>query len=324
MEAITGYRASTTIGTYRLGTLRPRDANGNDILLERWLDQDALPSVVRILTATGETRWLSCSWTRIGAGGAGTDADAEVACILVARDVTEGHKLERIKQEFVATVSHELRTPLAPILGWATTLLTRGDRLPEKDRRNGLEAILRQGQRLERLIVNLLEVSKIEAGAGSDGNREIHVATIARGVIDELRAAWPQRVIELELPDHPCMAIGNDVWVEQIITNLVSNAIKYAPPPAPIVLRLRALAGELEVSVVDQGPGIPLEEQQHIFGRFERYAHADTQPGTGLGLYISRQLADAMGADLHVTSRVGEGATFSLCLRAPVQLVAVS
>ena len=319
MAAITGHHAEATVGAKWLGMLRPRDATGHDVMLERWREHETLPGLISILTATGETRWLSCSWTRVA--GAGEPVET---CILVARDVTEAHKLEQIKQEFVSTVSHELRTPLAPILGWATTLLQRSDELTDDDRQRGLESILRQGQRMERLVLNLLEVSKIEAGAGAETDAEIDAALIARRVVEELGAAWPQRSIVLDVPPRPCPAIGNELWVEQIVTNLVSNAIKYAPDTEPIVVRARQQPGVLELSVVDHGPGIPPELQRRIFERFERYAQADTQAGTGLGLYIARQLADAMGAELSVESDVGRGAEFSLQLRAPVHLVAVS
>src|SRR5439155_9617886 len=105
------------------------------------------------------TRWLSCSFTRV----AGTSKQEETL-IVVARDVTAAHELERLKDDFVAVVSHELRTPLVPIKGWASMLLSRGDRMTDEQRHDALESIHTQAQRLERLVLNLLDSTRIEGG----------------------------------------------------------------------------------------------------------------------------------------------------------------
>jgi PAS domain S-box-containing protein len=319
MEAITGYSPKAMVGTQRLGVLRPRDAEGRDVLLERFADLDGdLPATLQILAPTGQIRWISCTYSRIPAR-----ADEPEQCIIVARDITEAHQLDRLKQEFVSTVSHELRTPLAPILGWASTLLSQADRISEEQQRVGLESILRQGQRLERLILNLLEVSRIEEGSTACTDEPLDVVAVASAAIEALSTAWPDRTIEIEAPAVRCVATGNGLWVEQILTNLISNALKYAPGPDPIVVRISRHPGEISVAVIDRGPGIPEHLFDRVFERFERFPQADTQAGTGLGLYIARQLALAIRADLRLESRLGQGSTFTLTLRSPVQLVAV-
>jgi PAS domain S-box-containing protein len=318
MQAITGYAPVAMVGTQRLGVLRPRDAEGRDVLLERFAELTELPSTLQVLTPTGEVRWISCTYSRIPAR-----SDEPEQCIIVARDITEAHQLERLKQEFVATVSHELRTPLAPILGWANTLLTQAGRLSEDQQRAGLESILRQGQRLERLVLNLLEVSRIEEGGTARTDEPLDVVVVSTAAVESLRAAWPDRDIEIEAPSTRCVATGNALWVEQIMTNLVSNALKYAPGPEPITVRITRHPGEIKVAVVDRGPGIPEHLRERVFDRFARFPQADTQGGTGLGLYIARQLAEAIHAELSLDSEVGHGSTFTLTLRSPVQLVAV-
>jgi PAS domain S-box-containing protein len=318
MYAITGYAPAAMVGTQRLGGLRPRAADGRDVLLERFTELDELPATLQILTAKGEVRWISCTYSRIPAR-----ADELEQCIVVARDVTETHQLDRLKSEFVSTVSHELRTPLAPILGWATTLLSHAGQLSDEQQRAGLESILRQGQRLERLVVNLLEVARIEEGSTAHTDEPLDVVAVVTSAVESLQVAWPDRAIHIDAPTQRCLATGNGLWVEQIVTNLVSNALKYAPGPEPITVRIARHPGQVSVAVIDHGPGIPEHLHDRIFDRFERFPQAETQGGTGLGLYIARQLADAIHAELKLESRVGQGSTFTLTLRSPVQLVAV-
>src|SRR5206468_11534024 len=127
----------------------------NHVAMSRWAESvELLPSDVQISTSSGETRWLSCSYTRVA------EPDGSPAMlIVVARDATEAREVERLKDDFVATVSHELRTPLTPIKAWATTLLSVGDAIDPAQRQEGLRAMLRQADRLERLITNPLQVS---------------------------------------------------------------------------------------------------------------------------------------------------------------------
>ena len=220
LEAITGWRAAEVIGTTKITNLRPRDGEDRDVLIEHWATTKVdMPAVVQIITRAGEPRWLSCSYTRVAEGEHGPGS-----LIVVARDVTSAHELERLKEDFVATVSHELRTPLAPIKGWATTLLEHGERLNEDQRREAHESILRHSQRLERLIINLLEASKIEHGRSVDANEQVDVTPVVNRVVDTFKAGAPDRLFVLDGVDAPVPARGNELWIEQILTNLVSNA----------------------------------------------------------------------------------------------------
>ena len=229
-----------------------------------------------------------------------------------------------MKEDFVATVSHELRTPLAPIKGWATTLLEHGDRLNEDQRREAMESILRHSQRLERLIVNLLEASKIEHGRTVDVNEEVDVTPVVNRVIDAFRAGAPDRLFVLNGLDHPTLSRGNELWIEQILSNLVSNALKYSPPSAPVEVAVAHKSTGVEVSVTDYGPGIPDYELDRIFDRFHRLQQTETQTGTGLGLWIARQLAGEIGGSITVESTEGIGSRFALKLRGLSHLAAVS
>jgi signal transduction histidine kinase len=245
---------------------------------------------------------------------------------MVVRDITKAHEVERLKDDFVATVSHELRTPLTPIKGFAATLVESGDILSSADRTIAARSILNQAGHLERLVVNLLEVARLERGTGGDLRDEIvNIRDVAERVTADFRGTHPERAIVLEAPDD-VRALGDELFIGQIISNLVSNAIKYTPTEEPIEIRMDDSDGGVILSVVDHGPGIPANEIERIFDRFHRLGNVLTRAtgGTGLGLYIARQLAASVGGTLTAESTIGEGSTFTLRLRQARRLVAVS
>jgi PAS domain S-box-containing protein len=321
MERITGYPASEVVGSRAIDRLRPRDEDGKDVMMDDWAAGLEVPGEVQIRTAEGETCWLACAATPV----ADQDGRPRVL-IMVMRDVTKAHEVERLKDDFVATVSHELRTPLTPIKGFAATLVDSGDLLSADDRATAARSILNQAEHLERLVVNLLEVAKLERGAGGELRDEIvDIRSVAERVALDFRGTHPDRAIVLDAPKD-LRALGDELFIGQIISNLVSNAIKYTPAEEPIEIRMSEEDGGVTVSVVDHGPGIPATEIDRIFDRFHRLGNVLTRAtgGTGLGLYIARQLASSVGGTLHVDSTIGEGSTFTLRLRPARRLVAVS
>ena len=309
---MTGYSAGEMLGTRHLGLLRARDAGGRDILIERWqrLPDGGLPQELQIVTGAGQTIWLSCSYSRIPAA----EGRREVL-VVVARNITQARELERLKDDFVAVVSHELRTPLVPIKGWAQTLINRGDRLTDDQRRTAVQSILAQAQKLESLVLNILEASRIESGR-VDGDGLADVAAITMRIVEDTLSARPDRVLRVRPPAVPCQVRGSSVWVERAVANLVANAVKYSPDDEPVDVAITVEGEEVAVSVTDRGPGIAADSQERIFERFERLEETRTQTGTGLGLYITRRLARAMGGDVSVSSVPGAGSTF--LLRLPV------
>jgi len=320
-EQITGYPAEGMVGSQQLGILRPRGADGHDVLLERWAEDGVeLPRDIQIVDRGGALRWLSCTYTRVADG----DGQARTL-IVVARDVTKVREVEQLKDDFVATVSHELRTPLTPIRGWATTLLERGEQLRPHERRIAAEAIGRQAAHLERLITDLLQASQIEPSQGLERNARIDAASVAGKVVDEFMLSNPRRSIVLNVDEHPLIALGNDLWIERILSNLVSNALKYAPGPEPIDVSVRGDRKAVTITVSDQGPGIDPRDHDAIFERFRRLGDHATraQGGAGLGLYIARRLATSIGGSLAVDSSPGTGATFTLSLRGADRLALV-
>ena len=311
MEAITGHARDEVAVARGLDLLQVADGAGNAVDLATASSTDELPPEIQIHDRDGATRWLECSYSR-------SDADGG-QLIVVARDRTGEHELERLKQDFVSIVSHELRTPITPIKGFANSLLRGNDTMPAASRRKAAESILRQAQRLERLIMNLLEVSKLERGAKRTELEDVDLGAVCRNVVEELLPAWPGSSIEVQESGERVVARGRDLWVDQVVANLISNALKYGGAEVPVILRIDRSGDRAVIAVIDHGPGIPPEDQERIFGRFERMHQHDMQAGTGLGLYIARQLAEAMGGTLTVTSEIGVGSTFELRLTtAPV------
>lgn len=321
MEVVTGYPAAEMLGAHGLDRLRARDEAGLDVMVDRWAAGVTIPAQLQIIDSEGVTRWLACSATPVDDG-----EGRPHLLILVVRDVTRAHEVERLKDDFVATVSHELRTPLTPIKGFAATLVESGDSLSPADRATAAASILKQAEHLERLVVNLLDAAKLERGIDGDGHDAIiDVYAIAERTASDFRTAHPDRVIVLD-GDADARARGDELFIGQILSNLVSNAIKYAPANEPIEIRLTTDDGGVAISVADRGPGIPPSEVDRIFDRFHRLGNVLTRAagGTGLGLYIARQLAAAVGGTITVDSALGEGSTFTLRLRNPARLVAVS
>jgi two-component system sensor histidine kinase KdpD len=212
-------------------------------------------------------------------------------------------------------VSHELRTPLVPIKGWAQTLINRGDRLTDDQRRTAVQSILAQAQKLESLVLNILEASRIESGR-IEGGGLADVAAITMRIVEDTLSARPDRILRVRPPAVPCQVRGSSVWVERALANLVANAVKYSPDDEPVDVAITVEDDDVLVSVTDRGPGIATDSQERIFERFERLEETRTQTGTGLGLYITRRLARAMGGDVSVSSVPGAGSTF--LLRLPV------
>jgi signal transduction histidine kinase len=207
-----------------------------------------------------------------------------------------------------------------PIKGWAQTLINRGDRLSDDQRRTAVQSILAQAQKLESLVLNILEASRIEAGR-TDGDGVADVGGITARIVEDTLSSRPDRTLRLRPPSVPANVRGSAVWVERAVSNLIANAIKYSPDDEPVDVAITAEGDDVVVAVTDRGPGIAADAQERIFERFERLEESRTQTGTGLGLYITRRLARAMGGEVSVSSVPGAGSTFLLRLpSAPVTL----
>jgi signal transduction histidine kinase len=220
-------------------------------------------------------------------------------------------EFDRLKDEFIAIVSHELRTPLTSVYGAAMTLEQQV--LDEERKRALLEIISTESARLSRLLDDILWVSRLDSGRARPFITAVEPLPLAAEVIDATRAHLPAGLsVELQHHDTPPTVAADPDKLRQVLVNLVENAVKYSQE-GQIEVRLGSHHGVVRFTVRDEGPGIPPGQQERIFEKFYRLDPNMTQGvgGTGLGLYICRQLIDAMNGEIWVESVPGEGASFS-------------
>jgi signal transduction histidine kinase len=248
--------------------------------------------------------WLSISGVAFDGG-----------IVYAFRNLTEERALEELKGEFVATVSHELRTPLAAIYGSAQTLMRRDVDIDATSKERLLEVIASESERLTRIASDILLASSLDSGRLLLEQEQVDITRLVQGVFDEMRTNFSGRediTLELVVPDSIEPVPGDTDKLRQVLINLLDNAVKYSPDGGRVELRVEPSEDGLRLVVRDEGLGISHGEQQRIFGKFYR---VDAQQfrgvgGTGLGLYICRELVRRMQGRISVTSREGEGSTF--------------
>lgn len=238
-------------------------------------------------------------------------------CVAVFHDVSEIRRVDQVRRDFLANASHELRTPLTSIQGFAATLL-QGDVPPEEARRF-TEVIARNAERLKSLIDDLLELSRLEGRRQPLRPSEVDVGQLSRVLLDDMQPRLDGRSLRAELHlEDPPRAWGDRRGIEQVLTNLIDNAVKYTDEGGRIDVSVRDAGGRVEVEVADTGLGIPEADVGRVFERFYRVDKARSRAlgGTGLGLAIVKHLLQAMGGDIRVDSKLGEGSRFTFWLPA--------
>lgn len=239
--------------------------------------------------------------------------------LMLLADITTLRRLERLRSEFAANVSHELRTPITNIKGYAETLLETDEPLPEITRRF-IGVIARNATRLEAIVEDLLALAGLERQAEGESFETTGAAAarIVATVVDQFDQAAIDREIQVATEVEPGLqVVGGIQLIEQALSNLLSNAIRYCPPGTPVMVGGRGLDEDsLELFVEDQGPGIAAEHLPRIFERFYRVDQARSRDlgGTGLGLAIVKHVAMAHGGRAEVRSEPGAGSRFSLIL----------
>jgi signal transduction histidine kinase len=229
--------------------------------------------------------------------------------------VQELEDLDRLKSDFVATVSHELKTPLTAIIGAATTLSKRANRMTPEQQATFIEMIERQGQRLLRLVEDILTTAQIESGMPKLRRELVDLREAAGVIIDALRHSHPDREVNLRAePERPHLW-GDLGAIQQILSNLIENALKYSAEGKVDVL-LRETPTETILSVSDEGRGISREQLATVFDRFRQVDQSNTRGkgGVGLGLYIVKSLVEAHNGDIKVDSDEGRGTIFNVFL----------
>lgn len=262
------------------------------------------------LTLDGRHLAIAARRASPGAGTPGT--------LLLIRDLTDMRRLERIRRDFVANVSHELKTPLTSIRGYTETLLQ--EEIPPETLRQFLETVHRNAQRLQQIIEELLDLSRLEAGRWQPELEPVDVAEAARQAwaSHEERALAKGVAFEIVIAE-PLAAHADAGGLHQILSNLFDNAIRYTPGGGLITVSGgRTSGGRIAIEVRDTGVGIPQEALPRIFERFYRVdpARSRAEGGTGLGLSIVKHLVESMGGEVAARSELGRGTSIRLALPA--------
>jgi signal transduction histidine kinase len=224
--------------------------------------------------------------------------------------------LNEAQQELISIVSHELRTPVAGVLGFLETTLDHWDAMEDGERRSAVSRAAANAQRLQAMTRDVLDTQSVEAGRLVHVLAPLDLAAEVRSAVEAARVLAPDRAFEVDLPDGPVPVEGDADRLHQVFANLLDNAQKSSPAIEPIEVEVLCRDGHAEVCIRDHGAGIAEESLDRIFDKFVR-ERGDTVSGTGLGLYISRQILDAHGGRIWAESEAGEGATFHVQL--PIQ-----
>jgi K+-sensing histidine kinase KdpD len=230
------------------------------------------------------------------------------------RTVQELSRLSTLRADFVSVVSHELRGPMAAVIGAARTLQGRRRELGPEQRDAFLALIVDETTRLSALVADVLDTSRIDAGTFSYRFEELDLGALVGDAVAAASAGQDEVKIVAHVPAGVRTARGDGERLRQIVGNLIENAVKYSPTGGTVDVRLEAVDGSHVLTVSDQGPGIAAADHDLIFEKFGRVSGEDAKPGTGLGLYIARSIAEAHGGTLGVASAPGRGATFTLRL----------
>lgn len=276
--------------------------------------------VVRILDgyrATGDA--LEQSNRTLEASVAERTRHLEAATAQLESANDELRQLDRMKSEFVSLVSHQLRAPLTNITGALELVVEDADSLPPASRRT-LRILQSEIDRMAHLIRSILDVSRIEAGRLVPRLGAVAVEPLLRRTVATLSASHPARQLSASVPTSVAPVWADELLLEEVIRNLLENAVRYSPHGSPVNVSATVDAGQLVVSVADRGPGIPAEAQAQVFRSFDRLGDTDSQvPGYGLGLYFAERLTAAQGGTISLESPAWHddgppGARFSVSL----------
>jgi len=254
------------------------------------------------------------------------DQSGKVVCAIA--DITELDRLDQMKTEFVASVSHELRTPLTSVKGYLDIIANSEAGEINDEQREYIGIVRTNTDRLISLVNDLLDISRIEAGRIQLRPRMLVLQDVIKTAIVTMRNLINEREVAFksELPKEPITVMADSGSLIQVMTNLISNACKYSPKGASVMVRAYSADGKAQVDVTDTGIGISPEDQEKIFTKFYRVDNSMTRKvgGTGLGLSLAKSLVELNGGEIRVQSELGKGSTFSFTLPLAVELSATT
>ncbi|WIG60305.1 MAG: Two-component system sensor histidine kinase [Ktedonobacterales bacterium] len=318
MEVMTAWRQHEVIGRFYQDVLLPRDLQGNPLSYQNdpvvrtiEMGKATVNHELILLARDGERVYVSVTAAVVRAA-----QGQPVSCVLNVRDITRSRESEELRNTFVSVVSHELQTPIAIIKGYASTLAREDAHWDTATLRARLQAIEEESDRLNHLLGNMLYASRISAGGLTMERTDLDLAEVTRSVVRRFKARSPDRDINVRLPAQVPLVLADRERIEEVLLNLLDNAVKYSPKGQSIRVRGSVTADDVILSVADSGEGIPAREQERVFERFQRVDNSTARrtQGAGLGLYICRAIVEAHGGRIWVRSTLGRGSTFSFSL----------
>ncbi|MDQ2830044.1 MAG: PAS domain-containing sensor histidine kinase [Chloroflexota bacterium] len=295
--------------------LVPRDARGHvlpaaDTPQARAGRGETFSQEFTLTAADGSQRWYEANGQPLHDSGAGH-------AVVVIRDITSSSAQRRLQDEFLSLASHELRTPLTSIRGYVDLLHTRVRSTSGDERliRYAAQA-LSQMRRLTALVGDLTDVARLQSGKLTLVLAAVELGAVVERVVETARDLPPGHTIHLAAAADPLWLTGDAGRLEQVLFNLLTNAVAHAPSATPIDVRLRRVGAEAALEVQDYGRGIAADQLPHLFERFYQVARPDrpSHGGMGLGLFICQEVVTAHGGRIDVASTEGEGTTFTVWL----------
>jgi PAS domain S-box-containing protein len=312
-EELTGFSRAELVGQDCSGALNLRDPDGEKLLASGWHPSAKLNGTRAVPEHVIVVRRADGSEALLAATGVyHRDAGGRIDGLTVSLRPAGRRPQVAAGIEIVSTVSHELRSPLTSVKGYTSLMLNRWDRLADEQKKMMLQQVNHDADRVTRLITELLDISRLESGRLVLRRHMVDLPRLTASVVAKVALEYPELEVETDFPpDFPDVYADPDK-IEQVLTNLVENACKYASPKQ---LRIRGEVGvdHVSVTVTDQGAGIPPTDVPKVFSKFF-HRSVGRPTGSGLGLWISRGLVESHGGELRAESILGEGSTFRFTL----------
>lgn len=316
--SLLGYAANALVGGSADELLSPRGRDGAPVWANGWPEASRLATVVGIPEQTVQVRRADGRDVPVAVTGRyrrSPDGRFD-GVVLVLRPVRRRDRETASGIEVVSTVSHELRAPLTSVKGFTSLMLNRWDRLDDAQKKEMIEQVHLDADRVTRLVTELLDISRLETGRLKLRRRMIALAPLVEKVVADVRHMHAELDPAVVVPESVPEVYADPDKIIQVLTNLLENTGKYAGSRG-VEVRLDAGGDDVTVSVRDAGPGIPTDDLDRVFTKF--YRSGEGRPtGSGLGLYIARGLVEAHGGRMSVESELGAGTVFSFTLPAGV------
>ena len=311
-ERLTGYEAAEVLNRACLEVLRCTEGSGcgGDCVFSQVLSSgEPIPYAELEIAGRNGLRQVAASVAALK-----VSTPAAPAAVAILRDISRQKQIEQMKNDFTAMVSHQLRTPLALLRGYSDTL--QHLELSIKEQQYCIRGIADTTIRLEVLVAQILDVSRIEAGRLDLACTPSNLAEIVQQALNNLPPKVDRSRINIELPSGLPRVNADEARLEQVILNLVENALKYSPLNGRVFIRAEQSGDQIQVQIRDEGIGVPPEERELLFKKFQRASNArELQlPGTGLGLFICRNIVEAHGGRISLASEIGKGTSVNLWL----------